>query len=425
MAARVAKSIEQTRSRLDQQAKEWDSLRNQRADALDAILESLGAQAVPPEFNTSSAPDIDPSPFAQHDSDDEQAGAELFEEQQPSQSPTNTIRNMSGTARPHANGAHKSRSSWKTLRDFVDERAIEDMLDTIESDRNALDDILARTSDYPESLTQTISAIESGLPVDAPLPSIDEVFSSQEMMKDAMARHLESLAAHYEQMSSALCDQEAGEEFRDDELTQMNRDTDELPAIITELEDSIASIAASYEQLLAARQATQQLLDSQRQTLDDLDELGDIMSEMLERQQDVELESTEHLTLLHQHLAAVEDLHHRFASYQYSYNKLLLELARRRQYSDGVQQIVKGMVAQLDALTQEERQLREDFNNTHGQYLPEDVCLFAQRMPTRWTVIPVDGEQVEVLPEIDSDLLVEARTHLRNGEPAIAASQSL
>jgi autophagy-related protein 17 len=33
----------------------------------------------------------------------------------------------------------KDRKKWKTLRDFVDERAIEDVLDTIENDRNALD----------------------------------------------------------------------------------------------------------------------------------------------------------------------------------------------------------------------------------------------------------------------------------------------
>ena len=31
------------------------------------------------------------------------------------------------------------RSRWKTLRDFVDERAIEDALDTIEKDRLELD----------------------------------------------------------------------------------------------------------------------------------------------------------------------------------------------------------------------------------------------------------------------------------------------
>jgi autophagy-related protein 17 len=33
----------------------------------------------------------------------------------------------------------EDRKRWKTLRDFVDERAIEDVLETVESDRSALD----------------------------------------------------------------------------------------------------------------------------------------------------------------------------------------------------------------------------------------------------------------------------------------------
>lgn len=37
------------------------------------------------------------------------------------------------------NGIHSIRSSWKTLRDFVNERDIEKALDRIENDRDALD----------------------------------------------------------------------------------------------------------------------------------------------------------------------------------------------------------------------------------------------------------------------------------------------
>lgn len=33
----------------------------------------------------------------------------------------------------------KDRKTWKTLRDFVDERAIEEVLETIDNDRNVLD----------------------------------------------------------------------------------------------------------------------------------------------------------------------------------------------------------------------------------------------------------------------------------------------
>ncbi|KAI0951131.1 hypothetical protein AcW1_008249 [Taiwanofungus camphoratus] len=423
MAVHVAKSIEQKRCQLEKQAQEWDSLRNQRTDALDAVLESLGSQVVAPDFHSTASSDS--CPFgSQHNSEDEQDGNALFGEQ-PEQSPTQTLRNVSQNMKQHVNGRHKDRSRWKTLRDFVDERAIEDVLDTIENDRNDLDDILARTSDYPESLSNTISAIQATVPTETALLSIKDIFTAQEAASTKMAGHLESLAAHFDQMASALRDNEAGEEFGEEDFQEMNRDTDELPAIIAELEESITSIEALHEQLLAAKQAAQQHLDTHRRTLYDLDELGEIMSEMLERQQAVETESAGHLTLLHHHLITIEDLHHRFTSYQYSYSKLLLELARRRQYRDAAENIVKGMITQLEAMAEEERQVREEFNAEHGQYLPEDVCLFVQNTPTRWTVVPWNGEQAETLPAVDGSLLEEAKVRIAGVESRLDGSQSL
>jgi autophagy-related protein 17 len=59
----------------------------------------------------------------------------------PPPSPSATVRNHSGvfygpiTGSPH----QLDRKRWKNLRDFVDDQAIEDILETIESNRNALD----------------------------------------------------------------------------------------------------------------------------------------------------------------------------------------------------------------------------------------------------------------------------------------------
>lgn len=50
-----------------------------------------------------------------------------------------------------------------------------------------------------------------------------------------------------------------------------------------------ANISNYSEQLVLAKTATQEQLDASRSTLDDLDELGDIMSDMLQKQQDVDV----------------------------------------------------------------------------------------------------------------------------------------
>ena len=112
----------------------WDDTRTQRADALDAILEFLGTQLVPPDFHQTSS---DSSLFGSQHSDDEpeHETRDMRASSHLQQSPTLTVRDGRSS---HPEKA-KDRKKWKTLRDFVDERAIEDVLETIENDRNALD----------------------------------------------------------------------------------------------------------------------------------------------------------------------------------------------------------------------------------------------------------------------------------------------
>jgi autophagy-related protein 17 len=88
---------------------------------------------------------------------------------------------------------------------------------------------------------------------------------------------------------------------------EMMRDAEELPVILAELEDAwtiverglyvIVSLPwpafgpdlVSSEELLSAKRACQQYLQKHRGTLEDLEELGDIMDDMLQRQDEIEV----------------------------------------------------------------------------------------------------------------------------------------
>ncbi|KIK12969.1 hypothetical protein PISMIDRAFT_18328 [Pisolithus microcarpus 441] len=178
---------------------------------------------------------------------------------------------------------------------------------------------------------------------------------------------------------------------------RMNRDTDELPAIMSELEESVKAVEAAHEKLLTAKVAASEKLDASSSILNDLDELGEIMSDMLEKQEEIEGDCEDVLEGLQQRLQVVEELHHRYVLYQSSFNKLLVEIARRRQYREAAEKIVDGM----------ERQVREDFNAEHGAHIPADLCPCIENPPTRWDVVPLPGDVRETLPEIDSDLLAQ------------------
>ena len=77
---------------------------------------------------------------------------------------------------------------------------------------------MARTLDYPESLSKTITAIREGLPEETPLPSMEEVFSIQEAASVKMADLLEGLATHYDQILRAMRDHDAGEQFSEQDV---------------------------------------------------------------------------------------------------------------------------------------------------------------------------------------------------------------
>ncbi|EJD06985.1 uncharacterized protein FOMMEDRAFT_165630, partial [Fomitiporia mediterranea MF3/22] len=400
LAGSVARSIEVRRNRLDDQAKEWDKGRSFHSGNLDAILESLEKQVVPPDFHLSSSSS---SLFGGRDLDD--AGDADHGDGQDGGGNDGVLPN--GDAKMHNSGG-QDRSKWKTLRDFVDVGNIVKATEEMDEDRDLLEDISSKTEGFSINLNESVQALQGALPTPGTIPSIREMFASQEVASTNMANHLEGLASHYDQMAAALKDKEAGLEINEDDLLDMNRDTDELPAIIAELEDDVANVKSSHDQLVSAKQDALVRLGKLGEIVDQLDELEGVMSDMLAQQTDVETEYEVHLAALQQHLTTLEHLCITFTSYETSFNSLLLELERRRRYKTAMEELVRGMTRQLEALREEETRLREGFFAEHGNHLPTDLCTSVSNMPTKWEVGPAPGETLEELPSIDEDLIVEA-----------------
>ncbi|TRM65065.1 autophagy-related protein 17 [Schizophyllum amplum] len=395
VAAAVASSIADKRAGIMEQVKAFDASRAQHTGELDQILESLESQLVPPDFHENSEAS---SLFGSQHSDDD--------ERQHQQSPSDTVRDFRHPPRA------VDRRRWKNLRDFVDDRAIDQVLDIMDDERGALDDTLHKTLDYPESLMRSIDSIRSGLPETGAFPAVEEIISSQDAIIHSMAGHLEDLAKHYDQMASALHITEEGHEHTEEEIEQMHMDTDELPSIMTELEECLTAIEELHDRLTTAETDGKAHLVYLRQTLKDLDQLGDIMSEMLVTQDSVQAACVEQLIRLQQRLDPLNQLHDQYCAYQTSFNKLVLEIARRRHYREAAENVVRGMMDQLEAMATEELEVRERFNAEHGANLPEDICLSIGNAPTRWEIGPLAGDAREVLPDIQADIITDARERL-------------
>ena len=116
-----------------------------------------------------------------------------------------------------------------------------------------------KTADYPGTLSKTIDSIQASLPIPeagspSALKSVQDIVSSQENLVRSMASGLENLVMHYDNMANTLKGSESGVDFTDEELVGefktfflpslasiernivMNRDTQELAAIMSEME---------------------------------------------------------------------------------------------------------------------------------------------------------------------------------------------
>jgi len=397
LAAAISKSLSLQRTKLLEEARRWDSLRTERNQSLDAILENLGQQHVPPNLHLMSS------------------GSSLFG----SQHSIPDITEIPDEEIPPPDAGTSSpadvRSKWKTLRDFVDGKVIEDALEQMEEDRNALDDILASTVTHPGTLNEHIANIRAILPQMSPSPrSMDVLLAEQDSTATEMASRLEGLTAHFDQMSRALKDEESGHPLSEDDIIVLVRDTNHLPTILTELEAAARSIESVHEQTTAFRDSTRAVLETYGQILLQLENLETIMDAMLEDHTQLQNDAAFVHQTLETRYMVLRELEEMYHSYQLAYDHLILEMDRRSRYRNAVQALVDDMTAQLQALRTEEMEARERFINDHGRFLPEDLCPYIPDLPLMYVL---DQEGSEGAVNLEAGVVAEAKRNLGIADP--------
>lgn len=79
----------------------------------------------------------------------------------------------------------------------------------------------------------------------------------------------------------------------------------------------------------------------------------------------------------------IRDLHEQYISYQTAFNKLTVEISRRQHYKDAAENIVKGMMSQLTAMTEGESNMVSLFvtSLTYVVYFQKRIKYVAVSMP--------------------------------------------
>ncbi|KAG8775002.1 autophagy protein 17 [Ceratobasidium sp. 428] len=408
VASSVAHSIEFEQENLHSVAKEWDRARSQRTRSLDLVLEQLGNQGVPPSLHkTITGSSVFGSPASN-------TSKEL---------PPVSQSGMNGRS-PHDAGrvdhekntvTDQDRRKWKTLRDFIDERSIEDALERIEEERLQLDDSLAKTYDFSRALSAQIAGIQDSLPQlssEPILAVVHRLMTEQNALVHAMAEDLEGIARHFGQVRDAMKVEENGGAISSEDLKILEQDTEELIAVMNDIDQSGQTVENLYEQLGTTKESLLQGVAIHSEIIKKLDDLEQTMSTMLIEQQAAQSDVQSLLETINSRLAELEDLEAAYIAYRRSYARLLQEMARRDRHRAEMEEIVHGMLERLDRYREEEIQKRHEFFTSEGEFIPEDLCPFVTDPPARWTLTNTGEDDGRV---IDDGLLEEARRILESG----------
>ncbi|CAE6475123.1 unnamed protein product [Rhizoctonia solani] len=405
-ASSIVKYLEAERDHTHSVAKEWDRARSRRTRSLDAILEQLGNQAVPPSLHKTVTGS---SVFGSPRSD---AGKPLPDDPQP------VINGKASLNASHLNQENhqtvQERSRWKTLRDFIDERSIEEALERIEEERLQLDDSLARSFDFPQTLAEQISAVRDSLPQLSTEPILHVVhghMTEQDRLVRAMAEDLEGVAQHFGQVKDAMQVEDDGGAINADDIRTLDQDTKELSAVIRDLDQSGGSVEDLHEQLSTLKTSLLQGLETHQMILTKLEDLEEMMVAMVAEQDAVQLEVDSLLEILNSRLVELENLEGTYITYRRSYARLLQEMARRERHRAEMEEIVYGMIERLERYRNEEIQRRHEFSTQEGEFIPEDLCPFVKDPPARWSLANTGEDDGRVIEE---GLLEEARRILES-----------
>ncbi|KAF9097342.1 Structural maintenance of chromosomes protein 3 [Mortierella sp. GBA35] len=205
----------------------------------------------------------------------------------------------------------------------------------------------------------------------------------QEQQTTTMAELLVSLAKHYDQVVHVLT---ADIHPTDEELELLRNDTDEVPVVIEELEESLALVQATSEEvgvrehLYATAYEEAVLFFRKIEALEpDLLELVEIfrLAEGLEE----DFHTTEKL------IGEINSLAIWYEEFHNSYGALTVEIVRRHQVHQTQERLVEEFMQKMQASYADEMNQRAVFSERHGKFLPVDLCPTFADNPLQYEII--------------------------------------
>ncbi|KAI8143855.1 autophagy-related protein 17 [Fennellomyces sp. T-0311] len=304
-----------------------------------------------------------------------------------------------------------------TLFDYIDHHSVLELRKQADDEISEIENLCSSLMSTAKTLSNTISELAS-LQEAALTISLDESASSfstektqiRESITTKMAEILTSLTNHYDQLGEAtrLCQSDPDAQL---DISVLQRDHDQLPIILEELEESLDFVESITEEIRVRMQVYSSVQEELLKVLLQLEKFstpGGQADIICEKMISAEGEMKAHEQNLGAYFKELMSLADWYQVYAASYSHLVLEIERRRKAMEKQDELYQELLKSFEDSYNDELQERSQWFAQHGEYLPQDLCQFMMDPPSRLSV--QIEEEPRRLPELSKATVKKTST---------------
>ncbi|KAJ2550379.1 hypothetical protein EV175_004092 [Coemansia sp. RSA 1933] len=300
---------------------------------------------------------------------------------------------LASTSMMTGGGSNGGAAKKHTLYDHIDQDAVSAVEERTRQCIDRLEDISKTSSELCRRAVERLGESEIPTPEDisvtwAGVRDIERLVEESQGVVADMEQDLASVDRHCDQLRDTIRDLEADGEsvLSIDDYNVLLRDTEEIPAIVTELQGMLDGIQQRADETnVRSLQYTAFYADNKRQ-FELVAHVASVASEFAQTAADshrlLEDAASEAEAALNDTLGLISW----YRGFHSAYDSLIEEMQRRRQVQRQNQVEIDDMRGRLESMYVDEVRARADFVDRAGPFLPSDLCPFIQDPPPYFSV---------------------------------------
>ncbi|KAI8320194.1 hypothetical protein GQ54DRAFT_224911 [Martensiomyces pterosporus] len=293
-----------------------------------------------------------------------------------------------------------------TLYDHIDQAAVDALEGKTRESLSQLKDIADANVALGNKAVGEIEAVKIPAADDISitwggLREIGDLVEESESAVADIEQDLASMDHHCTQLKDTIKDLETeGGVLSLDDYKVLQRDTDEIPVIIADLQDALVGIRRRSDETSVRCLQYTAFYDDYRKQVAAVEKVSAIVNGFLCSVEESQASFSQLVTEVEVFLDETWNLISWYRNFYSAYDSLISEVHRRRQAQRLQHAQVEDIRARLDTMYMDEVEQRSRFVAKFGPFLPSDLCPFIQDPPVRYVVDEVGD--VERLNSVQS-----------------------